>query len=519
MTSRRHVLVIDDEADTLLPVLATRLEPLGYRLTKLDDPDLTLEVLAQDLPDLVLLDLHFPGDELSPDASTTGGRLLGKIRQAHPDLPVMVFTTSLDDSDMPLEGLRHQPDAWYAKPDFVATPGWAKLLDREITETIEAATFVRMAPRRTLGFVVGRSAEMAEVVRMTRLAGRNKLNTLVCGDAGTGKGLVAEAIHHLGDRSGAFIRVDCASLDPDAAPSIFFGAQPSAVHGDTEQRLGLLDEADGGTLFLDQIQYLPKIVQQRFCAVMDEGRVSRVGALDGGRPVDVRFIGSTQHTLADLVGDDYLVEGFAQRFAVMLIQLPPLRRRMVDLQELFEALLESANLATGRSVMSVLRPETQAKLEGYDWPGNVRELETTLMRAVVNTTSNVLIPDDIVFSSLHGKPSAVPTQAPVPSERPMTGDEPAVSDEAVHHYVEDVLAQEIGRRYNALKQIHGDFRKAVLMAIIARLRLRLGRKVSHKHLLAQLDPNPGADGSGSDARLRKFMSESGVRLTDLDFNR
>jgi len=533
MTALTKILLVDDEADTLLPLLATRLEPHGYEISGLADPKRALQVMSDLQPELVLLDLHFPGDDLLRHGNTTGGRLLGEIRRAYPDLPVMLFTTSLDDLDQPVEGFREQPHARFAKPDFRRQPAWAEALDREMREAISAAAFARDHAREVLGFVVGETPAMAEVARQVRLAAGNRLGVLIYGEPGTGKHATALAIHRLSGRRGPFVKLDCAAEEP----ATFVAKESGATEGEGSQdaggQLGLLEQAHQGTLFLNQIHRLPMSVQDRLKAFMDSGGALRTAAGGPGLPLDVRFIAATQHDLAALAEDDYLLPDLGYRIAVNLVPLPPLRERVADLPELFEMLLLKACAQLGREVLPTLRPETLDRLRGYTWRGNIRELETTLLRAVAKTTSNVLLPEDIVFTPLSvglRKTPRIASDAATEAkstERGVSGETDEDLEQrgkAAASIVDRLWALPVEQRYKVVLETQGALRMELLTELVRQLRSKLRRKVRHKDLLAELDPImaaaavPPEEWKRATDRVRQTINKS-IRLTDLEFNR
>ncbi len=531
MTETIKILLVDDEADTLLPLLAMWLEPRGFAISGLSEPLRTQQVIANVQPDLVLLDLNFPGDDLLRDGSTTGGRLLGEIRKAFPNLPVMLFTTTLDDLDRPVEGFCEQPHARFAKPDFGRQRGWADSLDREMREAIRAAAFAREHAQRALGFVVGETPAMAEVARQVRLAAGNRLGVLIYGEPGTGKQTTAQAIHRLSGRRGPFIKLDCAALDPATLEAQLFGTSAASVESSARQP-GLLEKAEHGTLFLDQIHRLPLPVQDRLKAFIDSGGTLPAAAGGPGVPLDVRFIAATQHDLAALADDDYLLPDLGYRIAVTLVALPPLRERLVDLPDLFAVLLEKARAQLGRNVLPTLRPETLETLKRHPWPGNVRELESTLLRAVASTTSNVLLPEDVVFSPLSQAQRRPALLSPLPStELDQVGHEVAAEieedlaqlREAAAGLVGRIWALPINQRYQVVLDTQGALRRELLTEFVRQLREKLRRKVRHKDLLSELDPIAEAAEVQPDEwkraldRVRQTINKS-IRLTDLDFN-
>jgi DNA-binding NtrC family response regulator len=532
MTETTKILLVDDEADTLLPLLAMWLEPRGFEISGLAEPRRTQQVISNLQPDLVLLDLHFPGDDLLRDGSTTGGRLLGEIRQAFPNLPVMLFTTTLDDLDRPVEGFREQPHARFAKPDFGRQRGWAESLDREMLEAISAAAFAREHAQEALGFVVGDTPAMAEVARQVRLAAGNRLGVLIYGEPGTGKHTTALAIHRLSGRRGPFIKLDCAAGDPATLEAQLFGTPAADVVESSARQPGLLEQAQHGTLFLNQIHRLPLPVQDRLKAFIDSGGTLPAAAGGPGMPLDVRFIAASQHDLAALADDDYLLPDLGYRIAVTLVALPPLRDRLVDLPELFAVLLEKACSQLGRNLLPTLRPETLERLQGHTWPGNVRELESTLLRAVASTTSNVLLPESVVFSPLSHVQRRPGSPSPIPStEMEQVGHKLDVEleedlvqlREAAAGLVSRIWALPINQRYQVVLDTQGALRKELLTEFVRQLHEKQRRKVRHKDLLGELDPIAEAAEVPPDEwkraldRVRQTINKS-IHLTDLDFN-
>lgn len=521
MNTATRIVLIDDEADTLVPLLATYMEPRGFEISGLAEPQLTRQVIANVQPDLVLLDLHFPGDDLLRDGSTTGGRLLGEIRQAFPNLPVMLFTSTLEDLDRPDEGFRVQPNARFAKPDFGRQRGWADSLDRDMREAISATAFALEHAQETLGFVVGGTPAMAEVARQVRLAAGNRLGVLIYGDPGTGKKTTALAIHRLSGRRGPFINLDCTAGDPATLEAQLFGSTAFNTVRPSSVQLGLLEQAHHGTLFLNQINRLPLPVQERLKVFIDNGGTVPNAVRGQSVPLDVRLIAATRHDLAALADDDYLLPDLGHSLAVTLVPLPPLRERLADLPELFSVLVEKACAQVGRHVLPTLRPETLERLLGHHWPGNIRELESTLLRAVAGTTSNVLLPGDVMFSPLSNtlRRPIFPGHGP---ELETEEDLKALREEAAGK-VRMIRALPIERRYREVLSTRGALRRELLTELVRQLRNETGRKVKHIDVLNELDPTAGAkevppsEWKKIENKARKMVTES-IHLTDLDFN-
>ena len=497
-----RLLLVDDEADTLSPILAQGLEPLGYSVVKEADPANALSTVADCAPGAILLDLHFPGDDESGERGTTGGRLLTEVRRRFGSVPVLVFTTRLDDVDIPLETFGERPHGYFAKPVFDRDGEWAGRLSRAIRDAVAAARHAEVAESSDLGFLVGQTRAMREAAAAILTAAGNRLTAPIYGETGTGKDLAAEAIHRLGGRAGPFERYNCSGAGSETAETALFGNSYGA---------GLLERADGGTLFLEQIQELPTNLQERVLTVVESARSGRMGTASG-RAVDVRLIVATNHSLSDLVADGVLHEGLAHRLAEGLpVSLPPLRERLEDLPAFFARFIEQANEKTERQVSAVLRPETQAKLKMYEWPGNIRELESTLARAVATTVSNVLLPEDITFAAVARHEERLSGRSP---QDPVTAC--GTMAPTIDALVEKLESLPISERYDFLKSQGDGLRRDVLVEFVRRLRQKIGKRIQHKMLAAELDPleDPERDLN----RIRQFLHGSGIRLTHLPVN-
>ena len=505
-SSATRLLLIDDEAPTLLPLLAEDLEPLGFGVTGETDPQKAVAAVERHAPDAVLLDLHFPGDVRI--GSTTGSRLAADIRRRFPAVPVVVFTVRLSDFDIPLETLDERPHGYFAKPDFDPEGEWAGELARTVRAAIAAARQDDAPDVGELGFPVGRTREMREAAAAIRGAAGHALPMLIFGESGTGKRAAAEVVHGLSGRAGRFESYRCYGVGASGAFETLFGREgdESVIAGP-----GLIELADGGSLFLDGIDHLPTELWERVQRAIEESALRRMGGTSDKR-VDVRWIAATNHSLDDLVADNALSLELAYVFARSApVSLPPLRRRMCDLPELYAFILERANEQNGWAISTALRPETRQKLEAHPWPGNIRELEAVLLRAVVTANSNMLLPSDIDFPGFVAPGSAGGTaiEKTDTPEAPQTG-------RAVVALADDLESLPISERYPFLISHGGALRREILVELIRRLRKRSGRRIPHKTLAAALDPldNPERDLN----RIRQLLHGSGIRLTQLEVN-
>ena len=514
-----RLLLVDDEAATLRPVLAQGLEPLGFSVIAEAEPGEALPAIERHRPDALLLDLHFPGDGRT-GGTTTGGRLLTDIRRQTRLVPVLVFTTRLDDVDIPLETFGERPHGFFAKPDF-RRGGWATQLARAIRDAIAAARHASTPDTGDLGFPVGQTKEMREAAAAVRTAAANRLTILIYGEEGTGRKQAAEAIHRLSDRTGRFEHYSCWRVSDETADVALFGRE-SGEHSGAGATPGLVELTEGGTLFLNEIQDLPLFLQHKLLTAVESGKV-RLAGNASDRAADVRLIVATNHCLADLVAEGVLRADFAYLLAEGLpVSLPPLRERMADLPTLFAGIVERANERTEKRVCTLLRPETRAKLVAHDWPGNIRELESTLSRAVADTNSNVLLPDDISFVSMAdpGPANSGSGHGPATPLRPARAGAhsgTARKDASVAAVTDYLESLPVAARYQYLKSQGDSLRREVLVEFIRRLRNAEGRRIPHKVLAQQLDPLESEVERGLN-RIRQFLHSSGVHLTQLDFN-
>lgn len=513
------VLLIDDEADTLLPRLRQHLRGEGFAIEKETEASRTEQAIGRHAPNLVLLDLHFPGDDRPCDGRTTGGKLLTGIRRQHPALPVLVFTTRLDDHDHPLETFEERPHGRFAKSVLDNNSNWPAILSQAVRDAMATARFEHEAHDDNFGFLIGQTQAMREVAARIRTAARNRLPVLIYGETGTGKQRAAEAIHRLSSRAGRFEQLNCSGIDESTLEAKLFGHERGAYTGAATAREGLFELADGGTLFLDEIQRMPMALQNKLMLVIEQGKIRRMGAT-ADRKVDVRLVAATNDNLSDLVDEDLLRKDLAHRLCGGLdIALPALRDRLADLPVLFEHFVDKANGELGRHVLTVLRNETRKVLEAHAWPGNIRELEATVCRAVATTTSNVLLPEDIQFVPLapRSKPAAPPSAEPQPEETSDPYGVKTASDDALIASLCDRLeALPLEQRYAFVLEQGTAFRAGVLIEFICRLRQRKGRKIRGKELATALDPCDG--GERDFAKIRQLLSSCGISLSRLECN-
>jgi two-component system response regulator AtoC len=247
------------------------------------------------------------------------------------------------------------------------------------------------------GDMVGRSPGMSAVFELSRKAARYSTTVLILGESGTGKELIARGIHHEGERAGKpLVPVNCGGIPETLLESELFGYKKGAFTGADRNKKGLFQEAEGGTIFLDEIGELPLALQVKLLRVLQENEVRPVGEARATR-VDVRVIAATAKRLDEEVRAGRFREDLYYRLNVLTISLPPLRQRPEDVPYLCRHFLERFNRKLGKEVAAI-GPAAMARLLEYDWPGNVRELENAIERAVLLAEDAVLLPEHLPVS-------------------------------------------------------------------------------------------------------------------------
>ncbi len=245
--------------------------------------------------------------------------------------------------------------------------------------------------------IIGKSETLTRVLRQIELVAATSATVLISGETGTGKELVANAIHQRGERRNRlFVAVNCAALPTSLVESALFGHEKGAFTGANARRAGRFEQADGGTLFLDEVGELPLEVQAKMLRVLQSGEFERVGG-DRTLRADVRVIAASNVDLERAVREGRFRSDLYHRLAVFPIQIPPLRERPEDIPLLAAYIVTRKALKLGRKIDDLPR-EALARLSAYDWPGNIRELENVLERAIILSPGSTLLPATVQLS-------------------------------------------------------------------------------------------------------------------------
>ncbi len=385
----KTILAVDDEP-SMLRLLEISLRQAGYQPLTAKDGREALEIIRTQHVDCVVSDLHMPymsGLQLlksirSGELDESQGKSKQDRRQSNPDLPVIIVTAQ-GEVKTAIEAMKN------GASDYILRPFDLEELELAITRALSFARlvvenqFLREEKTPDIG-MVGSSPAMQQLYESIRQVAPEKATVLVAGETGTGKELVARAIHAGSPRSkGLFVAVNCAAIPHEMLESELFGHEKGAFTGAIKERIGKFELADGGTLFLDEVTEMPMQLQAKLLRALQENVIERVG---GNHPiaVDIRVVAATNRDPREAIKDGKLREDLYYRLNVFRIDLPALKARKSDIAMLAQHFLAKRHVD--------ISPAAIDALTGYDWPGNVRELENVLERAAIISGNQTILP-------------------------------------------------------------------------------------------------------------------------------
>jgi len=391
MEKPQTILVVDPETD-FLEWVQHQLETPTTRVITATNADEGFKLFCREHPDLLLVENH-----LSP---FSGSELLVKARQRDPNA-VVIIISAFGTTQLVIESMK------LGAFDFVRKEmlpfNLKVVVDAALKAQAEMRSATNVKPQLTVeehqDSIVGKSAAMQQVFKMVGRVSHSDAPVMITGESGSGKELVARAIHHYSQRNTkSFVAINCAAIPEQLLESELFGHEKGSFTGAAGQRIGRFEQCDGGTLFLDEIGDMPLQLQSKILRVLQDGEFSRVGG-NTTLKSDVRIVAATNKNLEQEVANKGFREDLFYRLNVVRIQLPPLRQRAEDIRLLAEYFLRK--VAMQKALPQVRLSEEALKvMEGYAWPGNVRELENTIQRACVMATSDVLLPKDLPLGSV-----------------------------------------------------------------------------------------------------------------------
>ncbi len=375
MSESAHILIIDDEKNYLL-VLQTLLEDEGYTVTALSDPETALAFLQESEVDVVVTDMKMP--------RITGLEVLEQIKKHWQHIPVLIMT-AFGSIESAVETMK------YGAFDYITKPFSNDELLLSIHNAVELAQAHReyqllqeaMQERFGLHTIIGRSKAISKVKLLVERAAPGRTTVLVTGESGTGKELVARAVH-LGSprKDKPFVVVDCAALKGEALEREIFGSETASSAGAPAIRRGRLEQAEGGTLFLDDLGALPLEIQVKLLRVLQDRKFERVGG-SSAIEADVRFVMATAADLSAMVAEGSFREDLFYRVGVVQIDMPPLRERREDIPLLVANFVAKFTADNDMKQQKSFSTQALNYLTGYDWPGNIRQLENVVESCMV----------------------------------------------------------------------------------------------------------------------------------------
>lgn len=371
MSHSEHVLLVEDDRG-LRELLQEELEAEGYRVTACADAESALQVLTEDSPALLVSDLRLPGAD--------GLSLLPALRQCDSP-PAVLIITAFGSVQQAVKALQSGADDFLTKPlemDHFLLTVTRLLENRQLRNEVQH--YRSLLAVEQFNGILGQSPAMQQLFHQIRQIATADGPVLIQGESGTGKELVARALHDQSSRRGGpYLVVNCGGIPSELMESEFFGHAAGAFTGARTQRAGLFQQADGGSLMLDELGEMPLALQAKLLRVLQDGSMRPVGS-DHEIQVDVRIIAATNRNLTEAVSDGSFREDLFYRLETFGLQVPPLRARGDDVQRLAEFFLTRFNTRQNQQIKG-FSDEALSALQSYPFPGNVRELQNAVERA------------------------------------------------------------------------------------------------------------------------------------------
>jgi two-component system NtrC family response regulator len=384
--SNDEILVVDDDS-SVRRVLQMQLAEAGYEVQQASSGGEALRILAASHPQLIITDLKMPDID--------GIELLRRICEDEVYATV-ILVTAFGSIETAVQAMRLGAYDYITKPiDYeVLLAAVHRALERQ--NLLDEVRTLRSALDRSYGFesIIGHAKPLLRVLEMAARVAQHDSTVLIHGETGTGKELLARAIHaNSRRRNRPFVTINCGAIPEALIEAELFGYMRGAFTGATANKPGKVEMADSGTLFLDEIGELPLESQVKLLRLIQQGEVERLGATSA-RTIDVRIVAATHRNLAAMVEDGVFREDLFYRLAVVPLDLPPLRERKVDIPELAEHLFRKAKEKHGMSRLRIASAVI-ARFSQYRWPGNIRELENIVERMIVLSNGELIGEDDL----------------------------------------------------------------------------------------------------------------------------
>jgi len=388
LSENRHILIVDDEP-LVRSSLSELLTLLGYTVSTAGNGKEALELLRDYTADIIITDIKMP--------EMDGIQLLNQVKKRHPEVPVILIT-GYGSIDSAVEAMKQGAYDYITKP----------IVDSEIKIVIERLMQQRqlqeenirlkeqlsVSQRERFHNIVGKDDKMQKIYNLIEAIINTRATVLIHGESGTGKRLIAHAIHKYNEheRGKPFVEVSCGALTETLLESELFGHVKGAFTGAIKDRIGRFELADGGTIFLDEIDAFSSALQVKLLRVLQEGEFERVGDTKTVK-VDVRVIAATNQNLEDLIAEGKFRNDLYYRLNIISIEVPPLREKRVDIPLLVEDFIKKHSKHISKKIEGI-SDEALSILIDYNWPGNIRELENVIERAIILTKGPIITPED-----------------------------------------------------------------------------------------------------------------------------
>jgi two-component system, NtrC family, response regulator PilR len=443
-----RILVVDDER-SMRELLAIVLRREGYDVILAESGRAAIDTLEREPIDLLISDIKMP--------DLSGVEVLRAAKRIDQDV-LGIMITAFASTETAVEAMR------LGACDYLSKPFDVDLLKMKVREKIDNRQLRQenVMLKRTLGMshqfanIIGRSEAMLAVFKLIETVARTQSTILLTGESGTGKGLVAQAIHfHSLRRERPMVSLNCGALPETLLESELFGHMRGSFTGADANKKGLLEVAERGTVFLDEIGEMSQVMQVKLLRVLQERRFRRIGGLEEIQ-ADIRVIAATNQDLTRLVAEGRFREDLFYRINVIPIALPPLRERREDIELLAQHFLDKYAEQMDKTISGLAR-ETMLLLQQYDWPGNIRELENVIERAVALETTPTILPDSLP-PTIRGEAARASGQPAVESIPNSGFDLEAHVQEIERNYIAQALERAGGVQVKAAELLGMSFR-------------------------------------------------------------
>ncbi len=402
-----RILVVDDEK-SILEFLEIMLGREGYQVEIAESGAKATSILKKTKIDVMITDISMP--------EMDGIQLLSKVKQNQPECAVIIMTAH-GSTGSAVEAMK------LGASDYLTKPFQIEEMKLAIETAIKAIALEKenrilkseLGLKFSLNNIIGTSAVMQEVFDLVKRVAPTKSNIMILGESGTGKELIAHSIHsNSGNPAAPFVVINCAAVPESLFESELFGHKKGSFTGAVQDKIGIFEQANNGTLFLDEVGDIPLNIQVKLLRAIQQKVFRPIGGTEDVT-VDVRLICATNRNLEDLVSKGLFREDLFYRLNVIQIRLPALRERKEDIPTLAEHFLHRFSLVMGKQIKSISK-EAMRYLSNYTFPGNVRELENIIERAVALENQSTILPESLPQKLLLQKDSVSPMPPPLPNQ-------------------------------------------------------------------------------------------------------